>query len=219
MRVYRRGGSGKGGGRVKQTSRRKKGMHIFFMLIAIGVLLFGLALGALSLAEANPPAVNGEGGAIVVLGCQVYANGDLSPQLELRLQSCLETYQARPRLIIACGAQGENEPEPEGQAMRKWLIAHGAAEEDVIAECDSRSTRENLKNAQALLPPSITHVTVITSDYHLPRALALARDLGLDADGIGSPCKPGLGFWIKNHTRETLAWGKYLLNKVTGNGD
>ena len=43
------------------------------------------------------------------------------------------------------------------------------------------------------------------------RAMALARDLGLEADGIGSPCKPE--YWVKNHAREALAWVKYWLVK------
>lgn len=184
------------------------------LLVLAGALLFGLALGALCLAEVNPPAVSESSEAVIVLGCQVYADGSLSPQLELRLQAALDTYRADPRLIITTGGKGAGEPGPEGQIMREWLIQRGVPEDCVIAECESANTRQNLLNAKALLPESIKHVTVITSDYHLPRALALAHDLGLEADGIGSPCRPEIGFWIKNHTREVLAWGKYLLEKV-----
>ena len=197
----------------KKTVGRRL-MHAILFLILLGVLLFGLALGALCLAETNPPQVSDHSEAVIVLGCQVYANGQLSPQLELRLQCALETYQAQPRLIIACGAQGANEPGPEGQIMRDWLIAQGIPEEDIMAECESRNTRQNLQYAQALLPESVSHVTIITSDYHLPRAMALARDLGLEADGIGSPCRPEIQHWAKNHVREVLAWGKYLAEKV-----
>ena len=189
-------------------------MHLILLLALAGALLFGAALGALCLAETNPPPVSAESEAVIVLGCQVYANGDLSPQLELRLQSALETYQSQPRLIITCGAQGTNEPGPEGKIMRDWLVARGVPEMDVIAECESRNTRQNLQFAKALLPETVSHVTVITSDYHLPRALALSRDLGLNADGIGSPCRPEIEHWVKNHTREVLAWGKYLLEKM-----
>ena len=188
-------------------------MHLFMILVLTGVLLFGLALGALCIAETNPPPVSQDSEAVIVLGCQVYANGNVSPQLELRLNAALDTYRAQPRLIIACGAQGDNEPGPEGQIMRDWLIARGIPEADVIAECESRNTRQNLQYAKALLPDTVSHVTIITSDYHLPRALSLARDLGLDPDGIGSPCQPLLSFWIKNHGRELLAWGKYLGEK------
>ena len=189
-------------------------MDLILILALAGVLLFGAALGALCYAEVNPPPVSEESGAVIVLGCQVYSSGRLSPQLELRLQAALDTYHDHPRLIVCCGGQGENEPAPEGQVMREWLIEQGVPENDVLAECESMNTRQNLEYARRLLPDDVKRVTVITSDYHLPRALALARDLGLDADGIGSPCRPEIGFWIKNHTREVLAWGKYLMLKI-----
>ena len=187
---------------------------MILLLALIGALLFGLALGALCLAEVNPPEVRKDSGAVIVLGCQVYADGQLSPQLKLRLTAALDTYRNEPRLIITTGGQGESEPGPEGQIMRDWLISQGVPEEDVVAECESMNTRQNLTFAKALLPEGVTRVTVVTSDFHLPRALALAHDLGLDADGIGSPCRPEIGFWVKNHTREVLAWGKYLVEKV-----
>ena len=97
--------------------------------------------------------------------------------------------------------------------MRDWLLERGVPADDVLAEMDSRNTRQNLENAAALLAPE-TSVTVVTSDYHLPRALAMARDTGLDADGVGSPCRPE--YWMKNHCRELLSWGKYLLEKAMG---
>lgn len=189
-------------------------MHLMLILALAGVLLFGAALGALCYAEVNPPPVSEESGAVIVLGCQVYSTGNLSPQLQLRLTAALDTYHDHPRLIICCGGQGEDEPAPEGRVMRDWLIAQGVAAEDVIAECASMNTKQNLDFARKLLPEGVQRVTVITSDYHLPRALAIARDLGLNADGIGSPCRPEFGFWIKNHTREVLAWGKYLIQKI-----
>ena len=189
-------------------------MHLILILALLGVLLFGAALGLLSFAEANPPPVRADSGAVIVLGCQVYSTGNLSPQLELRLRAALDTYRAHPRLMVVCGGQGEGEPAPEGRVMREWLISQGVPEADVTAECESMNTRQNLEYAKRLLPEDVRRVTVITSDYHLPRALALARDVGLDADGIGSPCRPEIGFWIKNHTREVLAWGKYLAFRI-----
>lgn len=189
-------------------------MYFILILMLAGVLLFGAALGALCWAEVNPPPVRADSGAVIVLGCQVYSTGRPSPQLELRLRAALRNYQDHPRLIVCCGGLGEKEPAPEGQIMREWLIAQGVPEHDVIAECESMNTRQNLDYARKLLPEDVRRVTIITSDYHLPRALAIARDLKLDADGIGSPCRPEISFWIKNHTRELLAWGKYLALKI-----
>ena len=189
-------------------------MRMIILFALLGILFFGLALGTLCYAEAHPPQLRADSQAIIVLGCQVYPDGAPSPQLELRLTAALDAWRNDPRLIIVCGAQGANEPAPEGDIMRAWLIAQGVPESQVVAETVSTNTLQNLKNAQALLPEGTARVTIVTSDYHLPRALSIAGTLGLDADGIGSPCKPE--FWVKNHTREVLAWGKYLLTQVTG---
>ena len=197
-------------------ARKKHGikgwlMCLIFKLIVLFVLLFGIALGILWIAETHPPARAGDSQALVVLGAQVYADGSLSPQLEMRMEAALAAYREKPCRIIACGAQGKNEPGPEGEIMRQWLLDRGVPPEDAAAETESRDTRQNLQNALLLLPEGTEKITVVTSDYHLPRALQIARDLGLQADGIGSPCKPE--FWVKNHFREVLAWGKYFATK------
>lgn len=175
-------------------------------------LCFLLGLGLLVYAETHPAPVSGESRAIVVLGAQVYADGSLSPQLELRMEAALQEYKRFPRPVITCGARGENEPAPEGDVMRKWLVEKGVPENMVFSENASVNTMQNLRNARAFLAEGENHITVVTSDYHLPRALQMARDAGYDADGIGSPCKKE--YWVKNHVRETFAWGKYLLSRM-----
>ncbi|MBQ9265115.1 MAG: YdcF family protein [Clostridia bacterium] len=188
-------------------------MQLIFRLIVLGALLYGIALGVLCLAETHPPKITGGSDAIIVLGAQVYGDGTLSPQLEKRMEVALEAYQAQPQLIITCGAQGMGEPSPEGQVMKDWLVLHGVPQSQVIAEETSRNTQQNIENAARLLPEGTQKATIITSDYHLPRALQIARDQGLQCDGIGSPCRPEIQFWVKNHFREVLAWGKYFAVK------
>ena len=47
-------------------------------------------------------------------------------------------------------------------------------------------------------------------------ALRLMRDMGMDAQGVGSPCRPGVKYFLKNHLREVLAWGKYWAVRYLG---
>lgn len=149
--------------------------------------------------------------AMIVLGAQVSPDGEPSRQLLLRLEAALKEYQRTPLTIVVCGAKGIDEPATEASVMRDWLVKSGVNPGHILMDADSFNTQENIRGAQRLLPSDTKKVLIITSDYHLPRAMAIARDLNLDPSGIGSPIMPE--FWIKNHARETLAWGKYFLNK------
>ena len=147
---------------------------------------------------------------IIVLGAQVKEDGTPSVALERRLTAALESYQADPQLIIVCGAQGANEPRPEGDVMRDWLIGRGVQPEDVVAETASFNTRENLIYARAIMEHrGLSQALVVTSDYHVARALELCRQTGISATGKGSPSKPE--YFIKNHIREGLSWIKLWL--------
>lgn len=187
-------------------------MHLILILCFLGIMGFGLALGILTWAEKHPGPVTHQTDAIIVLGAQVYRDGSLSPQLELRMEAALASYRENPRLIICCGAKGPNEPDAEGTIMRKWLMNRGVLSDHALAETQSFDTIQNLQNAIGMLPEDAEKVTIVTSDYHLPRAMQLAKDQGLSAEGLGSPCKPE--YWVKNHFREVLAWGKYCLHRI-----
>lgn len=199
-------------GKRRKKSFLRKGLKWMGSLILLGIICFGIALGLLTWAEKHVPAPEGDYDAIIVLGAQVLPNGEPNVQLELRLEKALSYYQTHPIPIISCGAQGSNEPAPEGDVMSDWLIQRGVAPEHAVSETNSYNTWQNLRNAAALLPAGANRVIVVTSDYHLPRALQIAKDLGLEADGLGSPILPY--WWIKNHTREVLAWCKYFVGKV-----
>ena len=97
--------------------------------------------------------------------------------------------------------------------MKQYLVNKGIPENMILEDPDSRNTYENLENAKKLLAayPGVRRVLIVTSDYHVPRSMAIARDLGFEAEGLGSPCLPE--YWLKNHAREALAWCKYWIRK------
>lgn len=183
----------------------------------IYLVLFGFAcwtaiVAFIAVKEYTIPEPTGQTQAMIVLGAQVKADGSLSLQLEWRMEETLRQYSEQPQLIVVCGAQGTNEPAPEAHVMRDWLIANGVPSEKILMDDASFNTRQNIENARKLLPQDINRVLIVTSKYHLPRAMALAEDMGFETEGAGSPIK--LIYWPKNHYREALAWVKYLLQKV-----
>ena len=161
--------------------------------------------------EYTVPEPSGDTQAIIILGAQVREDGTLSLQLQWRMEEALRQYQMHPQPIVVCGAQGSNEPAPEAHVMRDWLVEHGVPAEDVLMDDASFNTRQNIANAKKILPEDTKRVLIVTSQYHLPRAMALAGDMGFETEGVGSPIK--LIYWPKNHYREALAWVKYLLQK------
>ncbi|MCL1856007.1 MAG: YdcF family protein [Clostridia bacterium] len=154
---------------------------------------------------------------IIVLGAQVLPTGEPSVQLRWRLDKAIEMYERRPSLVVTCGARGDDEPVEEGKIMRELLIADGLPEDRVIAEISSQDTKENIMHAwEILLSRGCERPLIVTSDYHLPRALAIATDAGLTPQGAGGRCQPWAGTWLKNHMREALSWVKYWGIKHLG---
>ena len=174
--------------------RRRKGpiMTLFklaFTLAMLFALVYAFLFAYLLVREHNVPAP-GNTQAIIVLGAQVNPDGQPSRQLELRLLEALKAYEAAPKPVIVSGAQGKDEPVTEASVMKSWLEQKGVDPQHILMEDKSFNTRQNLENAKALLGEGVKDVLIITSDYHLPRALDVARDAGLDPSGIGSPILP-----------------------------
>ena len=203
--------------------KERKALHrvlkVFLIFASAGVLAFAALVAFVCIKEGQVPRKAEELSdpyeAIIVLGAQVKPEGVPSIQLELRLECAYEVWLRNPVPVVVCGAQGTNEPDTEAAVMKRYLESKGIPGEMILEDPDSFNTQENLKNASGLLkayPEKIRKVLIVSSDYHVPRAIEIARDLHLDAAGIGSPCRQE--FWIKNHFREALAWCKYWLKKI-----
>lgn len=183
------------------------------LLALLGVVCYAAVVAMICWKESHvPPAEDFD--AIVVLGAQVKEDGVPSVQLQWRLDKALEIWQETPVTVVTCGAQGAKEPAPEALVMRDYLVDRGVPAEMILTDPDSYNTQQNIRNAAALLEGSgAEKVLIVTSDYHLPRAMALAEDEGLQVTGVPSPTKTEIQFWAKNRLREGLAWIKYWAVK------
>ena len=203
-------------GRKREHKTVSVVLKVILCIILAGTALFGGVLAMVCVQEGKTPKeLNSdmEYDAVIILGAQVKPDGSPSVQLSWRLDAAWEAWEQKHVPVVVCGAQGKDEPMPEAEAMSMYLENKGVPAADILKDPDSFNTNQNLQNAAKLLQdlPGIQRVMIVTSDYHVPRAMALARDLGFDACGMGSPCKQE--YWIKNHAREALAWCKYWARK------
>lgn len=150
---------------------------------------------------------------LIVLGARVYPDGRISHSLERRCRvaaaACRGGLASR---IIACGGRGGDEPEAEARAMKRVLCSQGVEESSILLEEHSTNTVENLRNAREIMRQRGLHsAVVVTSDYHLTRALWIARALNLDVQGlpVRGPLTPGHVF--RSRVLETASWLKYFF--------
>ena len=192
---------------MKKTIRKM--LCVVCLLAAMGVACYAGLIALVYHWEVSVPQAT-EYDRMIVLGAQVQPSGEPSVQLKWRLEKAAEYYWQKPCYMVVTGGQGAKEPEPEGDVMKRVLLEMGIPEEHVISDPLAMDTKQNIRNGWAILQEKgCTTPLIVTSDYHVPRALAIARDNGLDPLGAGSPCRPELKFWLKNHMREALAWVKY----------
>lgn len=150
---------------------------------------------------------------IIVLGAHVWMDGRLSNVLTYRLEAAFEAWRdGIAPAILVCGGQGDNEPEPEAAAMRRWLIEQGVPESAILSEDRSKNTLQNLINARAIMDErGMATAAICTTNYHLTRAMWLARDVGIDATGISAKSTKDPVSFVRGRLRETCSWILYFI--------
>lgn len=125
--------------------------------------------------------------AVLVLGLELNPDDSATPELEARLQTAAEVWRrmgADCGKIVLCGGVQPGHHTAEADVMAKWLRQAGVPEERIILERQSQDTMGNCRCAARLLGGAEgKRVLVVTSDYHLPRAVMTAQRVGFRADG------------------------------------
>ena len=121
---------------------------------------------------------------ILVLGCLVKNDGVPSDMLHDRLRQSVELYQlgAAPKLLMTGdhGTAGSDEVD----AMKTYAVNAGIASEDVFMDHAGFSTYESMYRAKEIF--GAKKIIIVTQEYHLYRAVYIARSLGMDAYGVTS---------------------------------
>lgn len=181
----------------------------FFLATYIAFLSYSLATAASSKArfDALP---EDEQLTVMIFGC--YVRGEEPGRtLTTRLDAALSLLKRYPNAdCIVSGGQGSNEAISEAEAMRRYLVSRGIAEERITLEDRSTNTSENLEYTFAILTGSESdgsaastsgspassnstdsaqsvdtdgrRLVGVSSEYHLPRIRMLSRALGREIE-------------------------------------
>ena len=139
---------------------------------------------------------------IIILGCQVRADGTPSDMLRDRLTRGIELYTlgAAPKLLMS-GDHGRVEYDEVG-TMKQYAIDAGIPSTDIFKDHAGFSTYETVYRAKEVF--DARRVIIVTQEYHLYRALYIAEKLGLEAYGVASDYHTYVGQSMREG-REILA--------------
>ncbi len=126
---------------------------------------------------------------IVVLGAGIIGKR-VTPLLAARIDRGIQLLRRNPKaLLIMSGGQGPGEDIPEGEAMAAYAVSKGVEAERILIENRSVSTEENLRFSRELMRKERPRIVIVTTAYHVFRALILARKQGIRCVGFGAKTK------------------------------
>ena len=151
----------------------------------------------------------------LVLGSEVYPDGSPSPFLAARLEIARQLLaDGKVRAILVSGDHmdwGYNEP----GVMFQWLVDRGVPSQRIVLDHAGFDTYDSCARARRVF--GVSAAIVVTQSYHIDRAVALCRRLGVDATGVGDDTvriyrEP----WRNSVLRERGAVVKALVDVLSG---
>ena len=126
---------------------------------------------------------------IIVLGAGIKGK-QVTPLLAGRIDKGIELLKYNPNAkLILSGGMGPGEDIPEGVAMAAYAKDKGVSDERIIVEDKSKNTYENLLFSSKLIDKENHKLALVTTSYHVFRALVFAKKLNIPCIGYGSKTK------------------------------
>ena len=151
-------------------------LRVLILLAASALLLFctsAYQVYRLAATDTTPQYAD----AAVVLGAAAWGNKP-SPVFRERISHGIDLYRRGlvGKLIFTGGTRKAGYP-TEAEVGRRYALARGVPENDIITENLSANTYENLHNTRTLMYRHQLRGVILVSDpYHMARAAAIAAD-------------------------------------------
>jgi len=136
--------------------------------------------------ENTPPAE-----AVIVLGAKAYDGGVLSEVLTDRMETGIELYkQGKVKKLLLTGDHGQVTYD-EVNNMRLYALKRGIPENDIFMDHAGFSTYDSMYRARDVF--KVENAVIVTQKFHLPRALYIARSLGLKVSAVPADRREYIG--------------------------
>jgi SanA protein len=148
---------------------------------------------------------------VLVPGAALASPQTLAPIFIERVDMAIALYQAKKVSKILVSGDNSTLAHNEVNPARIYLMDHGIPDEDIFLDHAGFDTYSSLYRARDVF--GVTSVIIATQSFHLPRAVFIARKLGMDARGVRADTGPVLAY---NYVREIFADEKAVFDLAFG---
>ncbi len=145
--------------------------------------------------------------AALIPGAAIFENGSLSPIFLDRVDKAIELYRAGTVAKILVSGDNSTVIYNEVNPVRLYLISQNIPDEDIFLDHAGFDTYSSMYRARDIF--GVTSLIISTQSFHLPRAVFIARRLGMEAHGVNADVGHIL---FRNYMREVLANEKAVLD-------
>ncbi len=118
----------------------------------------------------------------LVLGCsKFFKRGVPSPYFSGRMEAAARLWKSGKLSCIIVSGDNREKYYNEPRDMKDALVALGVPEDKIVCDYAGLRTYDSVVRARHIF--GAEKITVVTQTYHAKRAVATARQLGIDAEG------------------------------------
>jgi SanA protein len=143
----------------------------------------------------------------IVFGAGLWRNGTATPVLQDRVQVAADLYLAGKVQKLLLSGDNRFVDYNEPAVMREVALSLGVPQEAIVLDFAGRRTYDTCFRARAIF--GLTEAILVTQAFHLPRAIYLCSQLGVDSLGVAADLrvyrKSSLLYWNARELFATLA--------------
>lgn len=146
----------------------------------------------------------------VIFGAEVDGDGQPSAYLASRLDLGARLLRAgKVRALLLTGDYGTPHYD-EPDAMRRYLVQHGVPADKTALDYAGFSTYDSCARAYRIF--GVRKAVLVTTDFSVPRSLALCRSVGMDVNAVADHSQSHGSIYLRGWLRDQLADTKAMYH-------
>ncbi len=119
----------------------------------------------------------------IIYGAEMYPSGRPSPYLRARLDLGAALFKAGKAKVLIVSGDDAASHNREATHMKAYLVSVGVPAAKIVVDAHGLDTYDTCVRARDVF--GVTSALLVSQRYHLPRAVATCRAVGVDAVGVG----------------------------------